>query len=542
MRRLLFCLIALYVGVCTFTSCDEKEKNDLIEKRDDNKGGQKDTTHTDQGDTTNVQGDTVVVNALTISQQQAILSGTLNSVVQIIDFNDLAQALSGIMAEMGDYSIEFDTLIKYISIQDPLLGAKINAVKQIFKSNNIAFDFNRLNFEADLKLVLDTISVPDGAGGVMDTIILKPIVSNQKHENVDQIKLNVEIPGNKATIILKGSSDTQSRIAVDNKKGETVNITLPKSLELSVILNEIPVLSANYDLDTDFIVTAQRDESHKLKSLIFNGHDLSLNAGVTLGKYNITANAAYSDNDNKGLILEAKAKVFAGNYWNDMLSIKAKVDATIPQDMNWMDFGTDGRLYSWLTTDMDRMARGVDVEAVLGSDDIKLQASVDLTNNEILTALIMFALSKPTGEDGLNAANKIVTNLNNRIKGELYFKDYDDPQAKIKFIYDPESAGEYQQLDLSNIDKKILLNNLKNSGLRIMIDTYDDNKKPVTVSFQEYFGAIDIKAMGKALLSKVTSAFGPLLVKKVEEVVPGRIFYNEDIDHGGRTDDIVKEK
>ena len=526
MRRLLFCLIALSVGVCTFTSCDEKEKNDLIEKRDDNKGG-----------------DTVVANALTISQQRAILSGSLNSVVQCIDFSDLSQALSGIMAGMGDYSIEFDTLIKYISLQDPVLGQKILAVKQIFKSKDIAIDFDRLNFEADLKIVLDTISVPDGAGGVRDTIILKPVISNQKHENVDQIKLNVEIPGNKATIILKGSSDTQSRIAVDNKKGETVNITLPKSLELSVVLNGVPVLSGNFDLDTDFNVTAQRDESHKLKSLIFNGHDLSLNAGVTLGKYSISANAAYSDNDNdfKGLILDAKAKMYAGDGWNDMLSIKAKVDATIPENINWMEFSLGSATYTWLTRNDDRMARGVEVEAVLGSDDIKLLASVDLTNNDIITALMAYGVSRPLDENGVIAAKRLADNLNNRIKGELYFKNYDDPQAKLRFIYDPKSVGELQSIDFNDFKFKVFLNNIVTSGLRVMIDTYDDNKKPVTVSFQEYFGEIDFKAMGNAILAKLMSDFAPFFSKS-EEVVPGRIYYNEDIDHGGRTDDIIKEK
>lgn len=526
MRRLLFCLIALSVGVCTFTSCEEKEKNDLIEKRDDNKGG-----------------DTVVANALTISQQRAIISGSLNSVVQSIDFSDLSQALSGIMAEMGDYSIEFDTLIKYISLQDRILGAKISAVKQIFKSKDIAIDFDQLNFEADLKIVLDTISIPDGAGGAKDTIILKPVISNQKHENVDQIKLNVEIPGNKATIILKGSSDTQSRIAVDNKKGETVNITLPKSLELSVILNGAPVLSGNFNLDTDFFVTAQRDESQKLKSLIFNGHDLSLNAGVTLGKYSITADATYSDNDSefKGLILNAKAKMFAGDAWNDMLSIKAKVDATIPENMNWMDFSLGGSVYTWLTSIDNRMARGVEVEAVLGSDDIKLLASVDLTDNDIITALMSYGVSRPLDENGVIAAKRLADNLNKRIKGELYFKNYDDPQAKLRFIYDPESASEAQTIDFNDFKFKVLLNNITTSGLRIMIDTYDDNKRPVTVSFREYFGEIDFKAMGNAILTKLMSDFAPFFSKS-EEVVPGRIYYKEDIDHGGRTDDIIKEK
>lgn len=36
MRRLFICLIALSIGVCTFTSCTDKEKDDL---KDSGKGG-----------------------------------------------------------------------------------------------------------------------------------------------------------------------------------------------------------------------------------------------------------------------------------------------------------------------------------------------------------------------------------------------------------------------------------------------------------------------------------------------------------------------
>lgn len=108
MRRLLFCLIALSVGVCTFTSCEDKEKNDLIEKRDDNKGG-----------------DTVVANALTISEQQARLSGALNTVVRSIDFTDLGQALRNIMAEYGDNTISLDSILASIAAQDEQLANRI---------------------------------------------------------------------------------------------------------------------------------------------------------------------------------------------------------------------------------------------------------------------------------------------------------------------------------------------------------------------------------------------------------------------------------
>jgi len=115
----------------------------------------------------------------------------------------------------------------------------------------------------------------------------------------------------------------------------------------------------------------------------------------------------------------------------------------------------------------------------------------------------------------MESVNRLLGYLNSRVKGELYFKGYNGPQAKIRFIYDAESAGEIQEIDFKKIKTDALLNNLKNSGLRVMIDTYDSEGYAVTLSFQEYFDAIDFKALGNTIVSKFKSAVGSQVSNKL---------------------------
>lgn len=533
-------MIALYVGVCTFTSCDEKEKNDLIERNDDNQGGQKDTTNT--------QGDTAVTNALTISEQQARLSGALNTVVRSIDFTDLGQALRNIMAEYGDNTISLDSILASIAAQDEQLANRIISIRELlFVKGDKRVDFEELFFEATLNFMLDTIQFPDGEGGFRDSVVIKPVLSNVNYK-ADQFKLTIGFNNKEnAVIVFKCHNDVESRVEfTDSLTKEVTNITLPDTLELSVAIGSKTVLSANIGYKTDFQVqiegsgsiikkringVIQDNDKFKLTKLILNGEKLSLNAGVTLDKYSILAKADY-DKEN-GLILNANAQMLGF----DVLSIRAKVDATIKDGMDWTDVVND--ILPWLTANSDRMARGVDVEAVLGNKDITLLASVDLTDNDILNALIPFIITQPKNEDERNSFRQMTEYFNRRIKGELYFKDYDAPQAKIRFVYDPESAGEMQVINPTALDINAFMNNLKNCGLRIMVDTYDDNKRPVTVSFQEYFGELDIKAIGGEILSKFKNAFGSL-VPTTEPLSSGGIYDVQTIeDLKGRIKEIA---
>ena len=519
-------MLALATGAFAFVSCD-KEKDDV---NDASKDRQK------------------YENVLSYERQQDILSNALTTVVQVIDFTSLSQTLQSIMAEFGDNTIDINDMFEAIAQQDEILGGRINAIREfLYTEEDILFDFEGLFFEANLDFVLDTIQVLDGAGVFKDSVMIIPYVSDVIYES-DQFKLNIGFNNKeeKAVIVLKGHNDSESRVSITNATTQQVkNITLPDTLDLSVTIGNNKVLQAKIAYETDFQVQVEgtgsiirkevegvKPDKFKLTKLILNGEELSLNAGVTLDKYSILAGVDY-DKEN-GVNITAKAQMLGA----DILSIRAKVDATLSENLDWKN--PMGSILPWLTNP-DRMARGGQIEAVLGNDDIKLLASFDLTDNEIVTALMALVLGQPKTQEDFDKARNMVEYLNNRIKGELYFKGYADPQAKIKFIFDPESVGEKNISKLDDMDA--MRENINNSGIRVMVDTYDSNGYAVTVSFQEYFGAIDIKTIGKTIVSKFKTAFGFVLNTETIQLSDGYLYYNEDINHGGgRIDDIANGK
>ena len=526
MKKLFLCMLALATGAFAFVSCD-KEKDDV---NDASKDRQK------------------YENVLSYERQQDILSNSLNTVVQVIDFTSLSQTLQSIMAEFGDNTIDINDMFEAIAQQDEILGGRINAIREfLYTEEDILFDFEGLFFEANLDFVLDTIQVLDGAGVFKDSVMIIPYVSDVIYES-DQFKLNIGFNNKeeKAVIVLKGHNDPESRVSITNATTQQVkNITLPDTLDLSVTIGNNKVLQAKIAYETDFQVQVEgtgsiirkevegvKPDKFKLTKLILNGEELSLNAGVTLDKYSILAGVDY-DKEN-GVNITAKAQMLGA----DILSIRAKVDATLSENLDWKD--PMGSILPWLTNP-DRMARGGQIEAVLGNDDIKLLASFDLTDNEIVTALMALVLGQPKTQEDFDKARNMVEYLNNRIKGELYFKGYADPQAKIKFIFDPESVGEKNISKLDDMDA--MRENINKSGIHVMVDTYDSNGYAVTVSFQEYFGAIDIKTIGKTIVSKFKTAFGFVLNTETIQLSDGYLYYNEDINHGGgRIDDITNGK
>ena len=526
MKKLFLCMLALATGAFAFVSCD-KEKDDV---NDASKDRQK------------------YENVLSYERQQDILSNSLNTVVQVIDFTSLSQTLQSIMAEFGDNTIDINDMFEAIAQQDEILGGRINAIREfLYTEEDILFDFEGLFFEANLDFVLDTIQVLDGAGVFKDSVMIIPYVSDVIYES-DQFKLNIGFNNKeeKAVIVLKGHNDPESRVSITNATTQQVkNITLPDTLDLSVTIGNNKVLQAKIAYETDFQVQVEgtgsiirkevegvKPDKFKLTKLILNGEELSLNAGVTLDKYSILAGVDYDKES--GVNITAKAQMLGA----DILSIRAKVDATLSENLDWKN--PMGSIMPWLTNP-DRMARGGQIEAVLGNDDIKLLASFDLTDNEIVTALMALVLGQPKTQEDFDKARNMVEYLNNRIKGELYFKGYADPQAKIKFIFDPESVGEKNISKLDDMDA--MRENINKSGIHVMIDTYDSNGYAVTVSFQEYFGAIDIKTIGKTIVSKFKTAFGFVLNTETIQLSDGYLYYNEDINHGGgRIDDIANGK
>jgi hypothetical protein len=529
MKRLLSCFIVLFIGACTFISCD-KEKNDLF----DEKG------RVEKPDTAFVDDASKI---LPLPRQQAIVTQTVQGLAQSVDFNNLAQVVNLVVSELG-YDFEWQTALGMLGSQDSILAQKVDVLLGVLGSDSVIFDFDSLYFEADVAFK-DTVIVTDTLTGSTETVRL-PVIFNVNHR-ADDFKFNLYTSdGHKISLFLQAKNDEESRLIVKDKDkiGSNPSVfTLPDMLRFSIAFDEKTVASANVGYDTDIKVRMKGSgfnlgidldsisfsgKKIKLDELYIDGSRLSLDAGVTLDKYSLSANVNYNE-DIKLLNASVGAQIDGVPVLQADANMKVKID----KDLNWADPSFISIL-SWAS--QIENFDGVEVKCLLG-DQIKINASVlNIFAESSFWTFLSVALG---GGRTVEQMNAIIDMLNRDIKGEVYFKDFEEPQAKIKFVYDPESyiPDSIMQVQLEKIMEtginkdvmKVIKNNLNYSGIRVLVDTYDarDTKAwKITVPLKDYLGgdrAFEaMKAMVKAIGANFKNSFAPVVELLKGDELDGR--------------------
>ena len=531
MKRLfLFVVMALSFGVFALTSCDkDKEKNELKEEIEKNNGGRPDT----------LNSDTIAASTkfLPVSQQQAIFSQTVGGLSQAIDFSDIARKMGLLFQETG-YDIKWGDFIDALCAQDEILQGKLNVLREITEHEEIALDFEDLYFAADIKLI-DSIIVDSTAynqaifwalnlghpeehldsssfdGYLIKDTVKFPVLMNIQHET-DRFKVNFHIGENIVAISLKCQGNSDGSVSIESVFPDSVKnryIGLPEIAELSLSINGDTVISLNAGLNTDFNVQASRaldpdDKGFKLRSLIFDGSGLDLNASAKLDNYSLWAKANYD--------VENGLKVgFAANmYNNEVISGDITVNGVISKATNWTDPIT---ILAWAAN--NNSFKGVDCNLKVNTDLIRMHLSLDnpLVNPDVLElfTLLAFATEQtpaPTDE----RMNQMVATINELLKGEIYFKGFEDPQAVLKIVYSPSTKG-----GIGDVLKAVPAN-FERFGLQLGFETYDAEGQKTFVTVKEYFAGIDFKAAGKQIVNKFTEAFGPVI---------STMFHKEDVSY-----------
>lgn len=516
MRRLFICLIALSIGVCTFTSCTDKEKDDL---KDSGKGGREKVDP---------------ASVLTISQQQAVFSQTLSGLGNRLEFTNIAQALNAVLAEK-QYDLKWETALDALRARDALLGAKLDAIKQILKQDSIYVDFDKLYFEAEMAFK-DTV-VYDSTyyfryisnNGIIDVneldawnleylnsliktdTLMIPVLLGIQH-NTEQLKIKLNTgDGNNITLSLKGQNDTESRLSV-TVNDKTRPVALPSKLAVSLCLNEDTLIRVNADYTTDFKVEvkgtkADEDADFKLSYLTFDGSNLSLNAGVSLDIYSVKAKASYDDD--KGLDVDFAANISNEEAVSGNINIRGKVD----NSCNWAD---PANILAWAGN--PEYFKGVDCNVNVFKDQIRMKVNIDnpLVNGAFMQLFAFLSQSEPMAVADTTMA-RLVNDVNKILKAELYFKGYDQPQAIVKLAYEPPTKGSDFSSIISTIKDNVIAN-FDKLGLKIGIETYDDEGYKNLFSFKEYFGGIDVKSFTDQIKNKFELAFGPMISELVDHM------------------------
>jgi len=504
MRKLFFSVMALAMGAFAFVSCnkddDKNEKN----------GGQD--------------------KFLPYEQQQKIIEQSVEGLAQSIDFNSLAGSVTTLINSLykaEGYDIDWKAGIEIAAGADSIFAKKVNAIKELFNSSDINLNLEPLYFEADIEFIpnteiggiTDPDSIPnDSIGGI--TNVLLPSINVINH-NSDRFLLNFKtIDEHVVTVSLKGTCDREARFAWVTGK-ETKNVNLPNFIDFSLTLDNKNVLTIGAGLDTDFNVVVKGDRngdsSFKVSEVSAYGQNLSFNANATLDSYTVSANAVYGARS--GLNVDAHVLM----YGKDALSVNVNVDATLDEHINWREFTS---ILSWLMN--YELVRGLNVNAVLGGDQIKVVAGLKenpVKYQEVLNGVAMIAGGSTPDPEAVKA---MVDKINEILVGEIYFKGYDKPQAKLRLVYEapaPEGTkGEVSSM-LSSITEAIA-----QSGLRILVDTYDAEGNEVTITVSEYFGKINLQGALSTVVSNFKQAFGPLMsmIDRHDEELDGKI-RNEEV-------------
>ena len=480
------------MGAIALVSCNKDDKND------EKSGGQE--------------------KYLPYEQQQKIIEQSVEGLAQTIDFKDLAGSVSTIVenvANLTSHRILWDLGLENACEKDSVFAAKFFAIKELLQSDDIDFNLEPLYFEADIMFMPNNefggITYPDSAvsytGVNPDSVTLLPYINVVNH-NSDRLKLNLKTMDNHViSVSLKGSNDKDVRMAwVDTKKGETKNINLPNTIDLSMTLDGKNILNAGGSLDTDFNAavkgyydrSAENDTTFKVSEFKAFGQNLTFNANVAIDKYAVAASAVYGART--GLNVDAKAMIDG----NEALTVNVNLDATLEEYIDWCDYTT---ILSWAMNPDN--VRSLNATAKLGGDQITVVAGLKenpVKYQEILSPVMMFLGGSTPESDAINA---MIEKVNEIFVGEVYFKGYDKPQAKLRLVYEEPT----EKTKAVNSVVSSLIGNISNSGLRIMVDTYDSDGNEVTITFNEYFGKINLQNALATLKANFAEAFGPLIAQ-----------------------------
>lgn len=499
MKKLFFSAMALAMGAFAFVSCNKDD-----DKNEEKNGGQE--------------------KFLPYEQQQKIIEQSVEGLAQTIDFKDLAASVNTIVYSIGEMAadnyIDFKFGLELASRQDRLLASKIAAIKELLNADEIDLNLQPLYLEADIEFVPDTAvemrglypqsrkdSVLYGYEG--KSFVLIPVARNVNH-NADRFKLNFKTLDNHViSLSLKGSNDKDVRMTwVDTRKKETKNVNLPDVLELSLTLDGKNILTAGGSIDTDFKVlvegyfdrNAENDTTFKVSEVNVFGQKLSVNANVAVDKYAVNASAIYGAST--GLKVNAKAMLEGV----EALAVNVNLDATLDEYVDWSESAS---ILSWAIN--PEYVRSLDATAVLGGDQIKVVAALKqnpVQFNEVVVPVVSFMGGSTPDAD---AVKSMIDKINEIFVGEIYFKGYDKPQAKLRVVYEEPAATNTVTNRAENSIISSLMGNIVNSGIRIMVDTYDTEGNTVTISFNEYFGQINLQNALTTFKSNFSESFGSLI-------------------------------
>ncbi len=458
MKRLFFSVLALTIGAFAFVSC-EKEDNPSKEK--------------------NERG-----SYLSMQDQQALYSEAFIKSGEQVQFEDLAQSVKDIIYSFAGKPLVVDSAYAQMR-EDREAARKMAELKKVDNVSDLNLD--ALYFGVDLIL---NETIIDG-----DTMMVAQV--QKINHNVDRFIINITSKGHTLNSSLKVSAAETGSVEVYTATPEggtdVETVILPSLVSFAVNMDGKSLIGADLKIATDYLIkiinNIDADEDTKLESVTLDGSKLDMNAVFTVADCSFGGNLSYTEK--AGINLGAVVKANGFEVFGADINVKAVLsnNTNYANSSNLMGLAMSG-------------INGLSANARLGSEAIVFKA--EFKKNPV-TAFFPILSAMP---EEMPAA---VDSLNKIFSCGAYFKGYKEPQAKFVFSYNPVDESDIIQSEDEDDMFTMLVAAIVNSGLTMVVETYDAEGKEITVSAKEYFGKIDVSQFAQGMTDKFNAAFAETL-------------------------------
>ncbi len=451
MKRLFFSVLALTIGAFTFIACDKEKDDDNPQKGRD--------------------------SYLSIDAQQDLFSEAFfKAGEQAHEFETLAESVCNLVDNFAGRRLVVDSAYSQMKA-DTVASRKMEAISKMKISN---YGFDELYFGVDL--ILNETIVKG------DTIMLAKV--QQINHNVDRFIINITSNGHTLNASLKVSAAQSGAVEVQTPgdgKVEIETVKLPSVVSVAVKMDGNLMIGADLNISTDYLFKISESQN-AVESVTLDGSNLNMSGVLSIGDCSFGAKLSYTEK--AGLSIGTDTKVNGSEIIGADINIKAVL-------ANNKNYANPANLMELAMTGIN----GLNANARLGGDAIVFKAEV--SKNPVTVIMPVISASE-------KEMPALIDSLNDAFKCGVYFKGFKEPQAKFLFAYQPVPENELIKTDSGSVLDQMAAA-IANSGLSVVVETYDAEGKEITVPALEYFGKINFQQFAQVMTEKFNAAFAETL-------------------------------
>ena len=224
------------------------------------------------------------------------------------------------------------------------------------------------------------------------------------------------------------------------------------------------------------------------------GTQFSASATIKVVSYELSGGVKYDQS--KGIEANLAAKY--DDY--QLLSINGKVDAVF----EGLDIQDTTAVLVWAQN--PEKLKSISLNASLGGGKVEIKGVMDspFKDEELATTLRSLMVPGATITD--EKARETIERLNGIINAGIYFEGFKNPQATLRFVFGEARESGKGKGVINSIEELF-----DRTGAYPVLIAHDADGNEVEVSFEEYFGKIDVSNLVSTVKEKFLATFGDFI-------------------------------